>query len=272
MKYIFIALGVLLVAILLPILLILLIQKLMKKKWKVWVKILVTAFSAIIITLSAGLIYLSVYYHATEEVSSSLESDDQVTVSESGDYYRFDNTSNEEKAIIFYGGAKVEEKAYAPLLRQIAEKGIDVYLLKIPFRFAFLGVNKADTVMSQYHYSSLYLMGHSLGGTTASLYLSSSSYDYQGIIFLASYPSKPIKEGLSSLSFYGTEDKVMNHDEYEKKKSLLPSQQEEIILEGGNHAYYGNYGEQKGDGVASISRDEQQSLVSQKVVKFVLSE
>ncbi len=29
---------------------------------------------------------------------------------------------------------------------------------------------------------------------------------------------------------------------------MLPNQHEEVVLNGGNHAYYGNYGEQKVDG------------------------
>ena len=34
---------------------------------------------------------------------------------------------------------------------------------------------------------------------------------------------------------------------------------ETFVIEGGNHAYFGNYGEQAGDSVGEISREEQQS-------------
>ena len=33
---------------------------------------------------------------------------------------------------------------------------------------------------------------------------------------------------------------------------------ETYVIEGGNHAYFGNYGEQAGDSVGEISREEQQ--------------
>ena len=44
----------------------------------------------------------------------------------------------------------------------------------------------------------------------------------------------------------------------EDAKVLLPDTAERIVVEGGNHAYFGNYGEQEGDGTATISREQQQ--------------
>ena len=44
----------------------------------------------------------------------------------------------------------------------------------------------------------------------------------------------------------------------EDAETLLPDTTERIVVEGGNHAYFGNYGEQEGDGTATISREQQQ--------------
>lgn len=44
----------------------------------------------------------------------------------------------------------------------------------------------------------------------------------------------------------------------EDAEPLLPDTAERIVVEGGNHAYFGNYGEQEGDGTATISREQQQ--------------
>ena len=41
----------------------------------------------------------------------------------------------------------------------------------------------------------------------------------------------------------------------------------DIQFAGGNHAYYGNYGEQDGDGKAGISREEEQATVVDAVVE-----
>ena len=41
------------------------------------------------------------------------------------------------------------------------------------------------------------------------------------------------------------------------------------MIEGGNHSGFGKYGEQKGDGKASISNKEQQQKVIEKLTEFM---
>ena len=40
-------------------------------------------------------------------------------------------------------------------------------------------------------------------------------------------------------------------------------------IEGGNHAYFGNYGEQAGDGQATISRDDQQEQTAEAIASML---
>ena len=42
-----------------------------------------------------------------------------------------------------------------------------------------------------------------------------------------------------------------------------------VIIEGGNHAHYGNYGEQSGDPKATISDVEQQEITVEAIVEFI---
>ena len=44
---------------------------------------------------------------------------------------------------------------------------------------------------------------------------------------------------------------------YQDSLSLMPDGFTDVIIEGGNHAQFGDYGEQKGDGEATISAEEQ---------------
>ena len=57
----------------------------------------------------------------------------------------------------------------------------------------------------------------------------------------------------------GTKDQVLNRDKYAQYESNLPEDTTVLEIVGGNHAYYGNYGEQDGDGEATITREEQQA-------------
>lgn len=86
-----------------------------------------------------------------------------------------------------------------------------------------------------------------------------------GLVLLAAYPTKEIKE-LPVLSVYGSEDGVLNRGKYEKS-ILLAARLTEHVIEGGNHAQFGNYGAQEGDGEAEIDKEEQW----QETVDFILN-
>ncbi len=55
---------------------------------------------------------------------------------------------------------------------------------------------------------------------------------------------------------------------YKKAAELFPKDFTEVVIEGGNHAQYGNYGEQSGDGKAATSSEEQQKQAADAVIKF----
>ena len=83
---------------------------------------------------------------------------------------------------MFYPGAKVEETAYAPLLRAIAEAGMDACLVKMPFRLAIFGVDRADRVMAAHDYERWYIGGHSLGGAMAARYAAGHASRLAGVV------------------------------------------------------------------------------------------
>ena len=47
----------------------------------------------------------------------------------------------------------------------------------------------------------------------------------------------------------------------------MPQNTKELIIEGGNHAQFGNYGKQSGDGEATIDPSEQQNQTIEFVIK-----
>ena len=61
----------------------------------------------------------------------------------------------------------------------------------------------------------------------------------------------------------------MNREKYEENKGNLPIGFTEVIIDGGNHAYFGMYGEQDGDGRAAISNVEQILITAEIVSDFV---
>ena len=70
------------------------------------------------------------------------------------------------------------------------------------------------------------------------------------------------------LSIYGSEDKILNLEALEESKTKEPKDSRLQIIKGGNHAYFGNYKEQKGDGIAYITNDEQQNMTADMIAEF----
>ena len=238
----------------------------MKKVWKKKGALAVI----LIVVFAAGCLWYINDYYKSDVIMQQYFQDDSIVEIEENDYGLYMDGPGDERALIFYPGAKVEYTAYVPLLWQLAEKGVDVFLIKMPCNLAFLGQNKAEDVMRKYEYEKWYLGGHSLGGAMAASYAAKHMDDLEGMILLAAYSTKDLREDdFSVVSLYGSEDGVLNMDKIEKGRSNMPKNYTEICIEGGNHAQFGNYGVQKGDGAASISREEQQNQAVEAIYKMI---
>ncbi|MFR0540533.1 alpha/beta hydrolase [Lactobacillus delbrueckii] len=218
--------------------------------------------------LAFGL-YFGNYYHADKTAQQAMKSSRTVKVKQTAEGYLFDGPAK-KNAIIFYPGAKVETTAYAPLLKQIASQEADVFLVDMPLHMAFFGLNKADKIRASYHYQNWYMSGHSLGAAMAARYSADHLKDYRGLIMLAGYPTKDLHAAnFSVLSIYGSKDG--NAKMLQKNPQYLPKDYTKQVIKGGNHAQFGNYGRQKGDGQAAISRKAQQQATAQAVRQYLLA-
>lgn len=216
--------------------------------------------------LAFGL-YFGNYYHADKTAQQAMKSSRTVKVKQTAEGYLFDGPAK-KNAIIFYPGAKVETTAYAPLLKQIASQEADVFLVDMPLHMAFFGLNKADKIRASYHYQNWYMSGHSLGAAMAARYSADHLKDYRGLIMLAGYPTKDLHAAnFSVLSIYGSKDG--NAKMLQKNPQYLPKDYTKQVIKGGNHAQFGNYGRQKGDGQATISRKAQQQATTQAVRQYL---
>lgn len=227
----------------------------MKKRYLLLIILLVLIISLFI--------YLDTYYKSTSDVKEYLKNSETIKVKKDENGYLFDGPG-EDNILVFYPGAKVEYTSYAPLMNNLAKEGIDTYIVKMPFNIAFFDKNAIKEVKNNYQYDNWYIGGHSLGGVVASSI--ANEYDIKSLILLASYATSRVE--CNVLSIYGTNDKVLNLKSYKKNIKNIPNNKE-IKIDGGNHSYFGNYGEQKGDGKSTISRNEQQEQTIKEIVKFI---
>ena len=209
-----------------------------------------------------------------EQALIALEADAQVDVSEGeGDIIVFAPTDIQPSTgFIFYPGGRVDYRSYAPALREIAAQGHLVILVPAPLNLMVFNVDAADTIISQFPQIKHWAVGgHSLGGAMAASYLYSNPGVADGLILWASYPAESndlSDSGLKVLSIYGTLD-MAGMDKFDASRALLPVDTTWIVIEGGNHAQFGDYGFQPGDNVATISAAEQQAQIVSATVNFL---
>lgn len=220
----------------------------------------------LIAVISYGIYYVNDYYHADETANSYLAGSSDVKVVSTSNGLLLDGPGN-DTALIFYPGAKVEYTSYLPMLSELSKQGIDCYIVEMPFNIAFFGQNSADEIIDAGNYSHYFIAGHSLGGVSASSYVNETNRT-DGVILFASYPTAAIDKPV--LSIYGSNDNVLDMEKYNESKSLMGNLTE-FVIEGGNHAQVGNYGNQSGDGIATISSENQQNQSVEEILDFINS-
>jgi hypothetical protein len=234
--------------------------------------VFITAVAAVI-CFAALYVYSSDYYRADSDAVAAFCTADTIKREQCDGYTAF-VPQKANAGIIFYPGGKVEYTAYIPLMQALSEHGVTCVLVEMPFNLAVLDINAADSIQKEYpEIEDWYIGGHSLGGSMAASYVASHTDDYAGLVLLGAYSTADLSESnLAVLSVYGSEDKVMNRENYENNKSNLPTDFTEVVIDGGCHAFFGMYGAQDGDGTPAISNKDQIALTADAIVKMMHEE
>ncbi|WP_410512188.1 alpha/beta hydrolase [Paenibacillus sp. BR2-3] len=230
------------------------------------------AFLTVLIAGGLPLWRYLIPYAPADHAQSALVSGGGIFVEQNDNWISFIPSITTGAAVIFYPGGRIEAEAYSPMAKRIAAAGHPVYIAHMPLNLAVAKINAAEEIIRVHPKLSFVLGGHSLGGVMASRYAAEHPDQLEGVFFLSSYPDKKgsLKgKTLAVLSVLGTEDQVINRDSYREGRSYLPDNTVYYSLEGGNHAQFGSYGAQKGDGEAKISEEEQQSRTARIMLDWL---
>lgn len=213
----------------------------------------------LVLTTIGFFIYTSDYYPADEKAQQMITKSN-LTVND--DFIFMPGDDSLKTALLFYPGGKVEAIAYLPLLEKIRESTvIPIYILQMPFRLAVFDINAADKIIeTNPQYEHWIIAGHSLGGAMASQFAAENQESIAALILLGAYPYKDYPEN-STLTIYGSLEKEV--------AAKIETTENVVAIEGGNHAQFGNYGEQKGDATATIKREAQQKITVENIVRFL---
>jgi pimeloyl-ACP methyl ester carboxylesterase len=136
---------------------------------------------------------------------------------------------------------------------------------------AVFAPDKAEKVIAAFpeiHYWAI--GGHSLGGAMAAHYCFTHPQKVTALILWASYPADTDSlqnQKLEVLSIFGSEDGQV--EKIKASNNLLPASTTWVEIIGGNHAQFGDYGLQPGDGQAQINPQQQWDQVSSATVAFL---
>ena len=226
----------------------------------------------VVLVLAGGLLgYLkSQTYNSMPEVAASMAAGN---VRIEGRIVVFDPPGEPWASLVFYQGGLVETEAYAVLAQLLAAEGIRVFLPRMPLNLSILNGKVFDRIHKAYdHGEKWYIGGHSLGGATAAIYVARYHEQVSGLILLAAYPaeSSDLSDlAIPVLSITASDDGVMNRERFTSTKRLLPADTVFVEIEGGNHANFGYYGSQKGDGPGAISRQVQHLLTANLILDLI---
>jgi hypothetical protein len=202
--------------------------------------------------------------------TASLDAPAGVVVSSNATSIRLDpDGEHQATGLAFIPGALVDPRAYIPILTPLAQAGHPVYIAKPPLGIAFLTPGVAARASSAFPEATGWVMaGHSLGGVVASGQADAGGE--AGLILLASYPLGDLSgSDLPVLSISGSADGLTTPDDVEASRAILPGDTEFVVVDGGVHAFFGDYGPQAGDGTPDITRDEAQAEIVDSMLTFL---
>ena len=241
--------------------------------WRAWWR------GALVLLSLAGIaaLWWLTPFVAVQPALAAMESDAAVTVDEYPTQIVMTPTKAvAATAVFFQPGARVDARAYAAVLRPLAEAGHRVVISKQPFGIAFFNITAFSSVQAAYPDVTDWVVGgHSLGGTVACIDADSHDSDakspVRGLLLYASYPASDMSTSLTAavLSISGSDDGLATPAKIDAAKPLLPKDTDYQVIDGAVHAFFGDYGPQPGDGTPTISHDDARTQISDLSVGFV---
>ncbi|HET7901707.1 MAG TPA: alpha/beta hydrolase [Candidatus Nanopelagicales bacterium] len=241
--------------------------------WRAWLRGALVVLSLV----GVGALWWLTPFVAVQPALAAMESDSAVTVDEYPTQIVMTPTRTvSATAVFFQPGARVDARAYAAVLRPLAEAGHRVVISKQPFGIAFFNTTAFSSAQAAYPDVVDWVVGgHSLGGTVACIdaesHDSDAEHPVRGLLLYASYPATDMSTSLTAavLSISGSRDGLATPAKIDAAKPLLPEGTDYQVIEGAVHAYFGDYGPQPGDGTPAISHDDARTRIGDLSVAFV---
>ena len=165
--------------------------------------------------------------------------------------------------LVFIPGAKVDPYAYLYKLSGIVEQtGATVVITKPTLNLAFFDTRPVSLFEADApDVTRWFVGGHSLGGVRACQLAGTDGT--VGLVLFGSYCANDLSgSGLEVLSISGSNDGLSTPEKIDATKRLLPEHANFVEVEGLNHAGFGDYGAQPGDGVSTLTDEQERAAIT----------
>lgn len=234
-----------------------------------------TALSALLTTIIGFLAWAHVIYVADRQATLEVFRAGTVTVDDRNRAVIItpaeSQPEGEDTVMVFYPGGRVDPYSYLPPLAHLSETtGVRVVIARVPLNLALTDTRDVTDLASLAgEFDGIVVAGHSLGGVQACLKADHPQVSH--LILLAGYCANDLgqRNTLQVLTLLGSEDALTDIAQVNDASALLPDGASLVTIEGANHASFGAYGPQSGDGIARIGRTEAASLVVAEIALFL---
>ncbi|WP_296667052.1 alpha/beta hydrolase [Demequina sp.] len=207
-------------------------------------------------------------FTALEPALTAMESTASVTVTESATSIVMDPVGGGNgTGLVFYPGARVDPRAYAAHLAPLALSGHPVVVVKEPLGIAFLSRGTLAGIIAD-RGGNWAVAGHSLGGTVAAM--EAEDARPRALVFWASYPAGDLSDWTGAVaSISGSEDGLSTRATIAASRDKLPAAAVFTEVGGANHAQFGSYGPQPGDGVPYVTNEDARAEIVSATLAFL---
>ena len=239
-----------------------------------WPRVLGRTLAAVATVVVVGCLVWLVPFAATPSAIAAMSGTSGVRVTDAATTITLaPESGSATRGLVFQPGARVDPRAYVPMLTEVSRSGVLVVIVKQPFDIGFLAIDApAAAIEAHPEVTAWAVGGHSLGGVAASSYAGSHLDTVRGLVLWASYPPASLAQsGLRVASVSGSADALATPADIEASRVDLPGDTAYTVVEGGVHAFFGDYGEQPGDGTPGVSREEAQRQIVAATVELMAS-
>jgi hypothetical protein len=224
-----------------------------------------TALVALALAVIAFLVWAHSPYRADRAAIVDVIEDARVTVTTTQAGIVIAPTAADADAgLVFYPGARVDPYAYVPIMAEVTiTTGRVVVIALPPLNLAIADTRPLEAFTAAAPSVSAWSVGgHSLGGVRACLVAADG--EVEGLFLLGSYCANDLSESsLTAISVEGENDRLSTAQQITEAASLLPAGAVRVSITGANHASFGDYGAQDGDGPLETDRASVRAAVAE---------